>query len=42
MYRGEIVEKGEAEKLYAAPEHPYTKALLEAAPGIDRPPQGGV
>ncbi|MDR2485825.1 MAG: ABC transporter ATP-binding protein [Treponema sp.] len=35
MYRGQIVELGDAEAIYAAPAHPYTRLLLDAAPGID-------
>ncbi|WP_010140751.1 ABC transporter ATP-binding protein [Oceanicola sp. S124] len=32
MYRGMIVEEGPAEKVLAAPAHPYTRRLLEAVP----------
>jgi len=31
MYRGLIVEQGEAERVFSAPLHPYTQALLDAA-----------
>ncbi len=36
MYLGRIVEKGNAEKLLASPAHPYTRALLESAPSLER------
>ena len=35
MYLGEVVEVAEADELYEAPSHPYTEALLSAAPEID-------
>jgi len=34
MYRGDKVEEGESAKLFAAPTHPYTKALLAAVPKL--------
>jgi oligopeptide transport system ATP-binding protein len=35
MYLGRIVEQASAEELYAGPRHPYTHALLAAAPQPD-------
>jgi len=35
MYRGKIVEMGTAAALFAAPQHPYTQALLSAIPVLD-------
>ena len=35
MYLGSIVELSSADDLYDAPAHPYTEALLSAAPEID-------
>ena len=32
MYLGRIVEEGDADDLFAAPAHPYTRALVSAAP----------
>ena len=43
MWRGEKVEEGIATQIFAAPSHPYTRALLSAVPklhsmrGADRP-----
>lgn len=34
MYLGRIVEIGETERFFAAPLHPYTRALLAAAPTL--------
>lgn len=33
MYAGRIVEKGAAEAIIAAPQHPYTHGLLKSVPG---------
>jgi glutathione transport system ATP-binding protein len=34
MYRGEKVEQGQSDTLFAAPQHPYTQALLAAVPKL--------
>ncbi len=36
MYAGEVVEQGSPEQLLSEPRHPYTWALLHAAPRLDR------
>jgi peptide/nickel transport system ATP-binding protein len=35
MYLGKVMEVGEGDSLYENPQHPYTKALLDAAPVPD-------
>jgi oligopeptide/dipeptide ABC transporter ATP-binding protein len=35
LYLGRVMEAGTAAELYAAPRHPYTRALIDAAPVID-------
>jgi peptide/nickel transport system ATP-binding protein len=37
MYLGRIVEEGDADDLFAAPVHPYTRALVSAAPAPGKP-----
>src|SRR5687767_4491089 len=34
MYRGDKVEAGSSDTVFAAPQHPYTKALLSAVPKL--------
>jgi oligopeptide/dipeptide ABC transporter ATP-binding protein len=36
MYMGRIVESGPTQEIFANPKHPYTKALLDSAPSLDR------
>jgi peptide/nickel transport system ATP-binding protein len=36
MYKGELVEVGPTEQVVSAPEHDYTRTLLDAAPDPDR------
>jgi oligopeptide/dipeptide ABC transporter ATP-binding protein len=38
MYLGRIVEMAPAAQLFAAPRHPYTRALLEAVPRLEPDP----
>ena len=36
MYGGQIVEEASAGQLFESPQHPYTRALLDAIPRLDR------
>ena len=38
MQSGEIQEQGEVRAIFESPQHPYTKALLECRPRLDRRP----
>jgi oligopeptide transport system ATP-binding protein len=40
MYLGCVVEIGTAESVFDRPRHPYTQALLRAAPTMEPPPDG--
>ncbi len=49
MYLGRVVEIGDAEEIFANPAHPYTRLLIDSAPGLDpknrtmgQPPQGEI
>jgi peptide/nickel transport system ATP-binding protein len=37
MYAGEVVESAATERIFAAPQHPYTWGLLRSIPRLDRP-----
>ncbi|HEX2544415.1 MAG TPA: ATP-binding cassette domain-containing protein [Ramlibacter sp.] len=38
LWQGRVVEQGPPEKLFARPEHPYTRTLVEAVPEAEPPP----
>ncbi|MCY1126563.1 ATP-binding cassette domain-containing protein [Frigidibacter sp. RF13] len=40
IYLGRIVEIGDSESLFSAPTHPYSQALLSAAPSLDPADRG--
>jgi peptide/nickel transport system ATP-binding protein len=37
MYAGEVVEVASTERIFSAPQHPYTWGLLRSIPRLDRP-----
>jgi oligopeptide/dipeptide ABC transporter ATP-binding protein len=37
MYAGKVVEQSSAQDLFDAPQHPYTRGLLRAAPALGQP-----
>ena len=42
MEKGRLVEIGLARQVLNAPRHPYTRALIDAVPGLTPPPRRGV
>jgi oligopeptide transport system ATP-binding protein len=42
MYSGRLVEQAAVERLYALPQHPYTRGLLASMPRLDVPRQGSL
>ncbi len=38
MYRGDIVEQGNASQIFNNPQHPYTKGLLACRPSLEKNP----
>ncbi|MEO0932687.1 MAG: ABC transporter ATP-binding protein [Cyanobacteria bacterium J06641_2] len=39
MYKGRVVEQGDAVQIFTNPQHPYTKGLLACRPTLDRHPE---
>ena len=37
MYAGRVIEEAPADRLFGAPQHPYTQGLLDALPDLDGP-----
>ncbi|MFZ4720728.1 MAG: ABC transporter ATP-binding protein [Ilumatobacteraceae bacterium] len=43
MYAGRVVERAQVREMFAAPQHPYSRALLECLPRLDqREPLGAI
>ncbi len=40
LFQGRVVEQGSTARILSAPDHAYTRALIEATPRYDRPGQG--
>lgn len=36
MYQGRIIERGQTQKVFDQPEHPYTQSLIAAAPNLQK------
>jgi oligopeptide transport system ATP-binding protein len=36
MYAGRVVERGTAEQIFEAPQHPYTRGLIKSVPRLDK------
>ena len=41
MRYGEVVERGPVDQIFGAPQHPYTRMLLDAMPRLDDPDRAG-
>ena len=39
MYAGQVVESGSVHEIFADPQHPYTRGLLDSLPSVDDPGQ---
>ena len=37
MYAGQIVEYGSSDQVFSSPSHPYTRALIETIPAVNKP-----